>query len=79
MEHDLGSEFTSMKDRAVDQIIQDMGISSETNNNQIARAGLDSEDDEMLLKSDEGCLMMVQDPAIALLSPDSTIDGNQPH
>ena len=31
MEHDLGSEFTSMKERAMDQIIQDMvvGISDE--------------------------------------------------
>jgi len=40
MEHDLGSEFATMKERAMDQIIQDMGI-SETYNN-----------DSMLLQTD---------------------------
>ena len=43
MEHDLGSEFTTMKERAMDKIIQGMGI-QETYVN---------DDDSDLLKSNE--------------------------
>lgn len=29
MEHDLGSEFTTMKERAMDKIIREMGFAAE--------------------------------------------------
>jgi len=35
MEHDLGSEFTTMKERAMDQIIKNMGISETYNDSLI--------------------------------------------
>ena len=57
MEHDLGSEFTTMKERAMDQIIQDMGISDVNNN------------DSMLLRIDtfEGAISP-NDRNIAIMS-----------
>ena len=62
MEHDLGSEFTTMKERAMDQIIQDMGI-QDVNINDSMLLKIESLEDQMIgstpnnLSEGNNCIM----------------------